>query len=163
MTILTSIISCSENKTKIDPAAIFEKGKNNANYLSMQINGNEWKADNEVDGLFHPKGYNNAVMMSGTKGPKDKNEQAFNLTLYNINGPGVFEIKDGNKENSVVQLAGLSEQNYLYGSMLGFNIKVTVTKASSSPTEIEASFEGELMGNAGDKINITNGRFYFHE
>lgn len=163
MVMLTSFISCSENKNKIDPAAITEKKKNSANYLSMQINGSEWKADNEIDGLFHPNGYDNAVMISGTKGPKDKNEQAFNLTLYNINGPGVFEIKDGNKENSVVQLAGLSEQNYFYGSMLGFNVKVTVTKASSNPTAIEASFEGELMGNAGDKINITNGRFYFHE
>jgi hypothetical protein len=136
---------------------------NMANYLTMKINGQEWKADHEIIGSFHPKGYDDAIIIAGSKGPKDKNEQTFNLTLYKTDGPGVFEIKSGNKENNIIQLAGLSEQQYIYGSMMGFNVKVNITKASNNPTIIEANFEGEMTGNASDKLILTEGQFYYHE
>ena len=158
--------SCGNNTTNgIEKETANKKTEKPAvgNYLSMKINGKEWKADNEIFGAFHPEGYNKAIMLSGSKGPKDKNEQAFNINLYNTNGPGVFTIHDKNADNSVIQIANLSEQNYLYGSMMGFNVKINITKASKTPTIIEATFEGELTGNANDKLIITDGKFYYHD
>lgn len=133
------------------------------NSLTMKINGVEWKADNSIFGAFHPKGYNKAIIISGSKGPKNKDEQPFNINLYNVDGPGTYQIQTGNADLNVAQLANLSPQNYLYGSMMGFNLKVVITKASTGPDEIEATFEGELTGNAGDVLKITEGKFYYHE
>ena len=133
------------------------------NYLSMKINGVEWKADHNIFGAFHPKGYNKVVMISGSKGPKDKNEQPFNINIYNADGPGTFQFQDGNSDFSVAQLANVSLENFMYGSMMGFTMKVNLTKASSYPDVVEATFEGELKGNAGDVLKITEGKFYYHE
>ncbi|MGF2411454.1 MAG: hypothetical protein ACQUYJ_03965, partial [Ferruginibacter sp.] len=133
------------------------------NYLSMKINGKEWKADSEIFGAFHPQGYSKAILIAGSKGANNKTEQSFNINLYNTNGPAVFEIENGNTDNNVVQLAGLSEEHFMYGSMMGFNMKINITQASKNPTIIEATFTGELMGNASDKLLITEGKFYYHE
>jgi hypothetical protein len=164
--IIAAFSSCSNNTTagnKEKTANEISKTTVSENYLVMKINGREWKADGEIFGAFHPKGYNKAMIISGTKGPKDKNEQAFNINLYNTNGPAVFQMENGNTDNNVVQLGGLSETNFLYGSMMGFKMKVHVTKASQNPTILEATFEGVLTGNAGDKLTITEGKFYYQE
>ncbi len=102
-------------------------------------------------------------MIAGSKGPKNKDEQTFNIHLYNTEGPGTFQIQTGNPDLSVVQLGNLSPANYMYGNVMGFNMKVKVTKASTNPEEIEATFEGELNGNAGDVLQVTEGKFYYHE
>ena len=47
--------------------------------------------------------------------------------------------------------------------MMGFTMQVNLTKASTNPDVVEATFEGELKGNAGDVLKITEGRFYYHE
>lgn len=47
--------------------------------------------------------------------------------------------------------------------MMGFTMKVNVIKASSAPDVVEATFEGELKGNAGDVLELTEGKFYYHE
>jgi hypothetical protein len=133
------------------------------NFLSMKVNGVSWKADHDIIAIFHPNGYNNAILISGKKGPIDKTEQTFNLNLYNAASAGVFDFASGNKDNSEVQLANLSDEHYLYGNVLGFSFHVQVTKASQLPTILEASFEGVLTGNTGDSIKITEGKFYYHE
>lgn len=145
------------------PEKMAEVTNNGSNYLSMKINGVEWKADNEITGAFHPKGYNKAIIIAGSKGANNKDEQTFTITLYNTNGPATFDIKNGNADNNVVQLSNTSPENFLYGSMMGFALNVSVSKAGSNPTEIEATFEGELTGNAGDILKITEGKFYYHE
>jgi hypothetical protein len=76
---------------------------------------------------------------------------------------GEYLIETGNKDLSVVQLGNLSETNYLYGSMMGFRMRVNISKASQSPVELEASFEGEMTGNAGDTLKVADGKFYYHE
>jgi hypothetical protein len=133
------------------------------NYLRMKIDGKTWEADHEIFGAFHPKGYNKAILIAGSKGPKDKNEQTFNLNLFNTSGPGVFDIQKGNPDLNVIQLGNMSPENFMYGSTMGFSVKVTVLKASANPTVMEARFEGELNGNTGDKISITEGAFYYQE
>jgi hypothetical protein len=158
-----STISCGDSAGKSNTASAEEKttGKGK-NYLSMKIDGQLWEADSGISGAFHPQGYNKLIMIAGDKG-NGKTEQSFNINLYNTAGPGTFNIVNGNPDLSVVQLANLSVEHYLYGSMMGFNMKVVVTKASSNPTVVEATFEGELSGNASDKIKITEGKFYYHE
>jgi hypothetical protein len=133
------------------------------NYLSMKINGVEWKADNDLFGAFHPKGYNKAIIISGSKGPKNKDEQTFNINLYNTEGPGTYQFKTGNPDLNVAQLGNLSPANYMYGNVMGFDMTVKVTKASTNPDIIEATFEGSLNGNAGDVLKVTEGKFYYHE
>ena len=134
-----------------------------ANYLRMKINGQDWIADHELTGIVYPKGYNQAILIGGTRGPKDKHEQAFNINLYNVKGPGTFTFESGNKDNNVVQMGNLSEEHYLYGNVLGFRMRVTITKATKNPVELEATFEGELAGNAGDTLKVTEGKFFYHE
>jgi len=163
--IIVTLIACSNQKDKSaissdNAVSTLTAGKN---YLTMKINGVDWTADNDIFGAFHPKGYNNAIIIAGSKGKKDKNEQTFNINLYNTNGPGTFNFIYGNKDLNVVQLGNLSADNYLCGSMMGFDMKVVVTKASTGPDIIEASFEGKMTCSSGEVLNITNGKFYYHE
>ena len=164
--LLLQILACGskpQQESSADAPATVTETSTAGNMLSMKINGVEWKADNEIFGAFHPKGYNKAIIISGSKGPKNKDEQPFNINLYNVDGPGTYQIQAGNTDLNVAQLANLSPQNYLYGSMMGFNLKVVITKASTGPDVVEATFEGEMTGNAGDVLKITEGKFYYHE
>lgn len=131
------------------------------NQLFFKINGQLWAADNEIFGAYHPKGYNKAILIAGSKGPKDKNEQTFNINLYNINGPGTYIIKNGNADNCVAQLANLSPDNFLYGSMMGYAITVTLLQCSSAT--VEARFEGWLVGNNSDTLKISEGYFNYKQ
>jgi hypothetical protein len=157
------LLSCGGKDDSSAETSETKKSQNAINYLSMKINGKEWTADSEIFAAFHPGGYDNAILIAGSKGPKDKNEQVFNMDLYKTTGPGIYQFENGNAANNVIQLAGLSEEHFMYGSMMGFKVKVNITKASKNPTIIEATFEGELTGNASDKLVITEGKFYYHE
>jgi len=159
------LLACANQKDKTsippdDQATTLSIGKN---YLTLKINGVDWTADNDIFGAFHPKGYNNAIIIAGSKGKKDKNEQTLNINLYNTSGPGTFNIVDGNKDFNVAQLGNLTADNYLCGSIMGFDMKVIVTKASSTPDIVEATFEGKMTCSSGEILNITNGKFYYHE
>ena len=154
--ITTSCNSGAANK----PAETNVQGKN---HMSMKINGKLWEANNDVSGAFHPKGYDQLIMMAGSFGPKNKDEQTFNINLYNAAGPGVYHLTPETKDDSAVQLGNYTPENYLYGNVLGFDVTVRVIKSSSDPTVIEATFEGTLNGNASDVIKITEGKFYYHE
>lgn len=163
--ITLTLIACSNQKDKSAISSVIadvapSMGKN---FLTMKINGKDWIADNEIFGAFHPKGYNNAIIIAGNKGKKDKDQQSFNLNLFNTNGPATFNIKDGNKDFNVVQFGALSAENYLCGSMMGFDMKVIVIKASGTPDIVEATFEGKMTCSSGEILNITNGKFYYHE
>lgn len=133
------------------------------NHLSLKINGVEWVADHDVFGAFHPKGYNKAILIAGSKGPKDATEQAFNLNIYNTDGPGTFNFKQGNPDLSVAQMGNWNADNFICGSMMGHDMKVKVITASTKPDVIEATFEGELTCNTGQILKVTEGKFYYHE
>lgn len=158
--VLIHFASCDKQVVNAEEAG---KPTPSGNHLSMKINDKEWVADRELFGAFHPSGYNKAILMAGSKGPKNKDEQTFNLNLFNVDRPGTYNIKTGNTDLSVVQLANLSPENFMYGSLMGFDLKVTVTKAGKDPTVIEATFEGTLSGNASDALKVTAGRFIYHE
>jgi hypothetical protein len=164
-TVMQALHGCTaqQKKTTGTTATALAVKNGRGNFLSMKVNGVAWVADHEITGIFHPKGYNNAIIIAGSKGLNDKAEQTFNLNLYNAGGTGIFDFAGGNKDNSEVQLANLSNEHYLYGNVLGFSFHAQIIKAGNNPTELEASFEGVLTGNAGDAVKITDGKFYYHE
>lgn len=90
--------------------------------LSMMIDGQPWIADHDVFGAFHPAGYNRALLIAGGRGAKDAAEQIFNLNLFGIDGPGHYTVHSGNAEGSVAQLANWSTEQFLSGSMMGFDL-----------------------------------------
>jgi hypothetical protein len=103
------------------------------------------------------------VIISGSRGPKDASEQAFTLTLHGIDTPGRHRVHSGDVTSGVVQLAGLSEQRFLIGGALGYDLQVELTMAQQNPVRIEATFEGTLVANDGGTVTFRNGRFTYRE
>lgn len=134
-----------------------------ATTLHMHIDGVEWIADNSLFGAVHPNGYDRAVMISGSKGPKDANEQAFNINLYGIDGPGTYFVKSGNANDHVAQISNLSPERYLAGGPMGFDLKVEVARMAATPALIEARFEGTLTASDGVTLSISKGEFRYTE
>jgi hypothetical protein len=139
------------------------------NYLTMKINGVEWKSDTDgVFGAFHPTGYNDATLISGTIG-SGATQQAFNINMFRTIGVGEYVFSNVTEnafavDKKVAQLGNFNPLDYLYGGLLGvYNMKVKILKASKSPAIVEAAFEGTLEGVRGDKITLTEGKFYYKE
>jgi hypothetical protein len=149
----------NNNNTESTVPSTIKKG----NKLSFKMDGVLWEADNKIVGIYHPKGYNNAVMIGGSKGPENKDEQVFTLNLYGAEKEGEYNIKTNDPNNSVVQLANLSNDEPMCGSLMGYNFNVSLKKGTGFPTVIEASFEGELTCNSDRKIKITEGVFSYQE
>ena len=139
------------------------ESKKTVNKLSFKMDGVLWEADNAIMGIFHPKGYNKAVLMGGSKGPKNKDEQVFSLNLYGIEKEGEYTIQTNDPNQSVVQLANISNEEPMCGSLMGYKFKISLKKCADLPAVIEATFEGELTCNTDRKIKITEGVFYYHE
>ena len=140
------------------------------NYLTMKINGVEWKSDTKaVSGLFHPTGYNDATLISGKIG-EGAMQQIFSLNMYRTTGIGEYIFSDVTEsgytiDHKVVQFINLNPQDYLYGGLMGvYNMKVKVIKAIKNPQLLEATFEGTLTGGVrSDVITITEGKFHYQE
>lgn|GEM_PF-2690874 len=130
-----------------------------ANILRMQVDGVAWTADHDVFGAFHPPGHERVLMVAGSYGPKDANEQAFNLNLYRIDAPGRYTVRSGNAEGHVVQFANHSAERYLAGGPFGFDVQVDVVAAS--PERIELRFAGTLTANDGTRLALTDGYFIY--
>lgn len=161
-----TIVSCGSKQeagSSLEATATVSTADAVENHLSMKVNGVEWVADHDVFAAFHPKGYHKAIVIAGSKGPKDKTEQTFNLNIYNADGPGTFHFEQGNPDLSVAQMGNWNPENFICGSMMGYEMRVKVTIASTKPAVVEASFEGELSCNTGEVLKITDGKFYYHE
>lgn len=160
MLLLLIFTACGSKKSNDAP----EK-TNKTNYLTMKINGKVWTADNGIFGAFHPNGYNNAIIISGNLG-QGATQQSFTINMYNTTGPATYAFANmpTGVDRNVAQLGGVSAQNYLYGGLPGiYNITVTVSKATKTPSLVEATFEGTLTGVKGDVLTITEGKFYYQE
>lgn len=136
------------------------------NQLRLTLDGKPWQADREFFGAYHPPGMDKAVLMAASLGPKDKNEQAFNLNLFGVSGPGRY-VASGNTmslkglTSSAIQLANLSEQRYLIGGPLGYEIQVELLQAGAGV--IEARFSGTMNANDGSTLNLSDGYFFWRE
>lgn len=151
-------------------------GSSANNHLTLRLDGDNfqnlvWTADpSSVFGAFHPQGYNDAILISGSVG-SGLSQQAFNLNLYRtpVPGTGTYIFSNTTEaiypvDKNVVQLANLTPVHYLYGGVGGvYNLTVTVTRASADPAEVECTFYGLIYGVNADLLQITEGDFYYHE
>lgn len=135
----------------------------NSRQLSMLIDGVEWRFETEVFGAFHPIGYNQALLISGTHGRKDADEKTFNINLYGVPGPGTYRVRSGNVEGNVAQIGNFSRDEYLAGNVMPFDLTVVVEQAQSDPTRIRASFSGFIDTNTERRLKIDRGVFDYAE
>lgn len=158
------LVACSEPPAAaITAAAPATVTTATANQLSMRVDGVEWIADHDLFGAFHPPGYTRALLIAGGRGAKDASEQTMNINLFGIDGPGRYAIRGGDPNGSVAQLANYTQERFLAGSMMGYDLVVDVSVAQADPTHIEATFSGTLTGNDSVTMKIEDGRFVYRE
>ncbi len=134
-----------------------------ANHLRMKVDGVMWEADHDIFGAVHPSGYDKAVLVAGSLGPKDGNEQSFNLNLYGIDAPGLVSVQTDNPHLHVAQLANQTPERFLSGGPMGFDMQVEIVDMQAVPTRLHVRFEGTLMGNDAHAVKITDGEFSYSE
>ena len=136
----------------------------NQNVLRMRVDGVEWSADRELFGAAHPPGMDRAVLIAGSLGPKDANEQTFNLNLFGVDGPGRYVAERGDATGNVMQLANLSPERFLIGGLLfEYRFEVELVTMQAQPVVIEARFSGVLQANDDHRVTISDGEFVYRE
>lgn len=166
---LLVFLSCgnSQKPSEVTSKTDDTRGKN---FLSMKIDGKEWVADHDIFGSFHftEELGPGLINIAGTKGSPPA-DQPFNINLYNTTGPGEYKVYIGDNKKSkmhdnVAQLAQWTPTNYLCGgAMQGSQMTVKIIKASKNPQMVEATFSGTMQCVEGNSLNITEGKFYYHE
>ena len=131
--------------------------------LRMLIDGKPWMADQAIEAMVQPPGFDRAVLINGSLGPKDANEQAFSIILLGIDGPGTHHLKSGSPERGVIQMANLNARQYLAGNILGYDVSVDVLRYSARPVLVEARFSGSLTASDSSTLAITEGYFRYAE
>jgi hypothetical protein len=126
-------------------------------FVRMKVDGVEWAADREIFCAHAPAGMDPMLIVSGSFGPKDANEQAFNLNLSNVQEPGTIHLVGGGSVTHAIQLANLDESRYLNGGVMGFDVVVEVVELARDPTRVELRFEGSLNSSAGKPLRISDG------
>jgi hypothetical protein len=159
LTVLTiGLMACVASS---DPVPEMQK----SNYLEFTMDGQVWKADNGIFGSYH---FSDAlgpdlIQIAGNKG-EGKDQQAFNINLFHTTKEGEYIAEQNSTTKSVAQLANLSPSNYLCGGThLAHKLNVQILKVSKNPQIVEATFSGSLQAVDGTTIQITNGKFYYHE
>lgn len=134
-------------------------------FLSFKIDNVLWesKADKEW-GSYHLDFLGGtAIQISGSKGD-EPNDQLFNINIYNTDAEGTYTFNQNNTDNSVAQIAQLSDTKILCGgSGYDYDFTVVVTKVSKTPQIVEATFNGTMVCSDGSTIRITDGKFSYHE
>lgn len=132
----------------IDPAG---------NTIRLRVDGVEWSADREIFCAIAPPALGGGLIVAGSRGPKDANEQTFNLNLSGVEGPGTLKLAGGGSAVHAIQLANLDAQRYLDGGAMGFDITVEVLAFSRDPAAVELRFAGTLGSSAGTPLRIEDG------
>lgn len=127
------------------------------NIVRMKIDGVEWSADRDYFCAVHPPGYDRAVIVGASLGPKDSNEQAFNLLIGAIDAPGSVHLSGPLSPTQAIQLANLDPSRYLNGGALGFDVRLDLLAMVRDPVTVEARFEGTLNSSNGGVLKISEG------
>lgn len=127
------------------------------NLVRMRVDGVEWSADRDIFCTIAPPALGDVLIVSGSRGPKDANEQAFNLNLTGVAGPGKVRLAGGGSTTHVIQLANLDAQRFLNGGAMGFDVTVEVVSFARDPARIELRFAGTLQSSAGKPLRIEDG------
>ena len=131
--------------------------------LSVEVDGEPWRADRDLFGAVNPSGVDRSVLMAGSFGPKDADEQVFSLHVFGAAGPGRYRVHSGDAGSGVAQLANLSQARYLIGNVLGYDLQVDVIEMRASPVRIEARFEGNMTASDGAVLTVANGVYRYRE
>jgi hypothetical protein len=126
-------------------------------FIRMKVDGVEWAADREIFCANAPAGMDPMLIVSGSFGPKDADEQAFNLNLSNVEGPGTLHLVGGGSLTHAIQLANLDQSRYLNGGVMGFDVNVEIIEFTRDPTSVELRFDGTLNSSAGAPLRIEGG------
>lgn len=129
--------------------------------LRMTIDGVEWTAEHDLFGAVHPLGYDRSILIAGSRGGKNPQEQAFNLNLFGIDAPGRYRVTSKDPKTGAAQIANLSAERYLAGNVFGYDLEVEIVRFSKNPDRIEARFSGTLNANDGAKVELRDGRFLY--
>ena len=135
----------------------------NPNQLSLLIDGVEWRFEQELLGGVNPISEQPELIISGSRGPNDASEQTFTMLIRGADKPGSYRFKLGDGSGSTVQISGLSEQEFLAGNMMPFEMQVEVTELSRNPSRMVARFEGSVQSNTGRTLRISKGYFTYQE
>lgn len=127
------------------------------NLVRLRVDGVEWSADRDIFCAVHPPGLDRGVIVAGSRGPKDANEQTFNLNLSGIDGPGTLRLESNASVTHAIQLANLDAARFLNGGAMGFDVTVELLAVSADPTRVEARFAGTLGSSAGTPLRIEDG------
>lgn len=167
---LIALLGCQAENTntpapngRITPAAAIPASQAESNQLSMRIDGVPWQFDQDLLGGINPISEKPELIISGSRGPNDASEQTFTLIIRGADKPGSYRVLSGDPSGSTVQISGLSEQEFLAGNMMPFDLRVEVTELSEAPNRMVARFEGSLQSNTGRTLQISQGHFSFQE
>lgn len=140
-----------------ETAAIPQPPEATGNFIRMRVDGVEWAADREIVCMVDPPGMGTLLIVSGSKGPKDADEQAFNLNLTGVSAPGRIQITGSGSTTHVIQLANLDASRFLNGGAMGFDVTVDVVAIRTAPAMVELRFSGTLGSSAGTPVRIEDG------
>ena len=84
-----------------------------ANVVRLRVDGVEWSADRDIFCAVNPPGLARGVIIAGSRGPKDANEQTFNLNLSGVDGPGTLRLENSASVTHAIQLANLDAARFL--------------------------------------------------
>jgi len=138
-------------------AAPAASGEPAGDVVRLKVDGANWSADREIFCAVAPPGLGDVLIVSGSRGPKDANEQTFNLNLSGVEGPGTLKLAGGGSTTHAIQLANLDAQRYLNGGAMGFDVTVEVLSFSRDPAAVELRFAGTLGSSAGAPLRIDDG------
>ena len=127
----------------------------------MRIDGVEWVAVQDLFGAVDPTGHDRSVIIAGSRGGKNANEQAFNLTLLGIDAPGRHRVTSARPASGAAQISNLDAQRFLAGNLFGYDLEVELLRRSTNPDVIEARFSGSLTANDGSQVRISDGHFAY--
>ena len=140
-----------------------EAAATSQNQLSMQIDGVEWGFDKELMGGINPISDKPEILISGSRGANDASEQTFAVIIHGANAPGAYRVKSGDGSQSNFQISGISEQEFLAGNMMPFDLSVIVTEVGVNPMRLRATFEGSIDTNTGNTLRISRGIINYQE
>lgn len=156
------LAACGQDHPPVPPAAqaadavAADRGPT-GNLVRMRVDGVEWAADRGIFCAIDPPGLGPVLIVSGSRGPKDADEQAFNLNLSGVTGPGTVRLAGGASPTHAIQLANLDAQRFLNGGAMGFDVTVEVLALSREPAQVELRFAGTLNSSAGAPLRIEDG------
>jgi hypothetical protein len=153
-TIISILISCSkdENITTNNTPSPSSKS-----YISMKINGVEWKTDASTIAA----GISDANFVATGSKTVGTKTQAISMAIEKVNTTG-NNIYDKNTKGALLFIDNVNGISWGLGSGSNGNgtLKITKTKVIGSITQASATFSGSTKDGNGTTITITDGIVY---